>query len=55
MYGAWEMKYVMIMVCTSWSVRDHEKLPVWRGIKQCKCMVHFEGFPLNSALFGLVI
>ena len=24
------------------------QLPIWGRIKQCKCMVKFEGFPLNS-------
>ena len=31
------------------------KLPIWKGIKQCKCMVCLKDSPYNSALFGLVI
>ena len=27
------------------------KLPIFRGIKQCKCMVILGDFPYNSALF----
>ena len=29
--------------------------PTVGGIQQCKSLVKFEGFPLSSALFGLVI
>ena len=31
------------------------RLPILGGIKQCKLMVILMGFPLKSALFGLVI
>lgn len=31
------------------------RLPIWEGIKQCKCMVVLRKFPQRSALFGLVM
>ena len=30
------------------------KLPIFGGIKQCKCMAIFRDFPWNSSLFGVV-
>ena len=44
-----------LKILNTLSIPQIINLPILGGIKHCKSMVKFEGFHLNSALFGLVI
>ena len=39
----------------TWRITGVIRLPIFRRIKHCKCMVILGDVPFNSALFGLVI
>ena len=47
-----KIQFQMVFQTVTGVTRDH-KITYLEESKQCKCMVNFEGFPLNGALFPL--